>query len=131
MRKEATFRTSAFNTSEVRDYFINEGCFGDDLAKWMIGRLREAGVETDDEPGQEDLAGTSSSRSRPVRTAASWDTRRTSQKACGISGWSAAAGCWDSILGRRGHGIDEAAVRALDAVLASAAEIRDLQWESR
>ena len=45
MRKEATFRTSAFNTSEARDYFINDGCFGDDLAKWMIGRLREAGVD--------------------------------------------------------------------------------------
>ena len=82
MRKGATFRTSAFNTSEVRDYFINDCCFGDDLAKWMMGRLREAGVETDDEPGRRTLAGTSSSRSQPVRTAASWDTRKTSQKAC-------------------------------------------------
>jgi len=50
MRTEASFRSSAFNTSEVRDYFINDCCFGDDLAKWMISRLRQAGVATDDEP---------------------------------------------------------------------------------
>jgi len=130
MRKEATFRTSAFNTSEARDYFINEGCFGDDLAKWMIGRLREAGVETDDEPGQEDFG---------------WyfEFKVPAGPHCCILGYQEdePEGVWHlwlersrgllaSILGRRGHGIDDAAVRALDHVLASAAEIRDLQWEN-
>ena len=33
MRTVATFRSAAFNTSEARPYFINPGCFGDDLAK--------------------------------------------------------------------------------------------------
>jgi hypothetical protein len=54
MRKEASFRTSGFNTSEVRDYFTNDGCFGDDLANWIMDRLRSAGIETGTEPGQED-----------------------------------------------------------------------------
>src|SRR5437016_2303767 len=55
MVTEAAFRSSAFNTSVVKPYFINECCFGDDLAEWMIARLRANGIQTDDKPGQEDF----------------------------------------------------------------------------
>jgi hypothetical protein len=55
MPTEASFRSTAFNNFEPRPYFINDCCYGDDLAKWMIGRLRERGLKTDDEPGQEDF----------------------------------------------------------------------------
>src|SRR4030095_13214248 len=50
-----TFQSASFNTTEARDYFINPCCFGDDLARWLIGRLRSNGIETDSEPGQEDF----------------------------------------------------------------------------
>ena len=55
LRTTVLFRSEAFNTSERKPYFINDGCFGDDVARWLIARLRANGVETDSEPGQEDF----------------------------------------------------------------------------
>jgi len=52
---EVTFQSDGFNTSESRPYFINPECYGDDLAKWMMERLRATGYKTADEPGQEDF----------------------------------------------------------------------------
>jgi hypothetical protein len=130
MRKEATFRSSAFNTSEVKTYFINDCCFGDDLATWMIGRLRAAGIETDEEPDQEDF-GWYFNFTVPAGTH------------CCILGYQPddPEGLWHlslersrgfvaSLFGRRSHGIDAAAVEAIQNALAGAAEIRELQWQS-
>src|SRR5215472_16404147 len=50
-----TFKSSAFNVSEHKEYFINPGCFGDDLAKWLGERLRSNGHQAANEPGQEDF----------------------------------------------------------------------------
>jgi len=38
VRRNFIFQSNAFNTSEQRDYFINECCFGDDLARSLIER---------------------------------------------------------------------------------------------
>ena len=55
MRTIVTFQSSDFNRSESKPSFIDPGCFGGDLAQWLIARFREAGVSTDDDPGQEDF----------------------------------------------------------------------------
>jgi hypothetical protein len=55
MRTVVTFESDAFNTSERRDYFINDCGYGDDAARWLMGELRARGVSTADEPGQEDF----------------------------------------------------------------------------
>lgn len=55
MRTVVTFASDAFNTTEVRDYFINPGCFGDDVARWLVARLRALGLDADDQVGQEDF----------------------------------------------------------------------------
>lgn len=130
MRKEVTFRSSAFNTSEHRDYFINECCFGDDLAKWLMVRLQKVGIETDPEPGQEDFG---------------WyfDFSVPAGRHCCVLGYQPdePEGVWRlwlersrglvaSIFGRRGHGIDETAVKAIDDILRAAPEISDVRWES-
>jgi len=47
------FESARFNLSEPRDYFINDCCFGDDLAKWLVERLRERCLAATD-PDQED-----------------------------------------------------------------------------
>ena len=47
------FTTSRFNATEVKEHFINDCCFGEDLAKWLKVRLVARGLECDD-PGQED-----------------------------------------------------------------------------
>src|SRR6516165_4262206 len=54
-RTIVTFRSAAFNTSERRVYFINDGCYGDDLARWLMAALASRGTRTDAEPGQEDF----------------------------------------------------------------------------
>jgi hypothetical protein len=55
MRTLVTFKSSAFNTTDSKDYFINPLCFGDDVAKWLISELQAKGIETDKEPRQEDF----------------------------------------------------------------------------
>jgi hypothetical protein len=47
------FCSDRFNLSQPRDYFINECCYGDDVAGWLAERLRLRGFEVS-EPGQED-----------------------------------------------------------------------------
>jgi hypothetical protein len=54
-RTHVTFVTKLFNTEEVKDYFINPRCFGDDCAQWLIDRPVSQGIERMDErPTQED-----------------------------------------------------------------------------
>ena len=129
MPTEATFKSSAFNTSETRPYFINPECYGDDLAKWMMERLRAGGYQTADEPGQEDFG---------------WyfDFEVPAGTHCVVLGYQfddpegqwivtleRSRGLVGSLFGRRNKGIDDEAVQAINGVLASAAEIRDLQWQ--
>jgi hypothetical protein len=47
------FETSRFNLSEVKPHFINDCCFGEDVAAWLRERLAEVGIDAI-EPGQED-----------------------------------------------------------------------------
>jgi len=129
MLTEATFRSSAFNTSEVKPYFINPCCFGDDLAKWMIARLREIGIQTDGEPGQEDFG---------------WyfEFEVPAGKHCCVLGYQdddpegrwclwleRSRGFLGSIFGKRRAGIDSAAVQALQTILGNAPEIHELEWQ--
>jgi hypothetical protein len=130
MRTIATFRSSAFNVSEPKPYFINPGCFGDDLAQWLIQRLRAAGVTTDDRPGQEDFGwyfnfvvpegphtcviglrpGDDENESEWVL----WTERRR--------------GLLGSLVGGRRRGISSAAVRILHTALSAAPEVTGLRW---
>lgn len=41
MNKEVSFRTNLFESKEVKPHFINERCFGEDLANWIIDKFRE------------------------------------------------------------------------------------------
>ena len=91
--------------------------------------LRRAGIETDAEPGQEDFGWyfefTVAARThccllgyQPDEPEGVW--RLWLERSRGLLG---------TFLGRRAHGIDPAAVSAINDVLSSAPEIRDLRWE--
>jgi len=54
LRTHVTLRTTRFNRTEVRPHFINEKCFGDDCAAWLVAGLRERGWTDLAEPWQED-----------------------------------------------------------------------------
>ena len=94
-------------------------------------RLREAGIKTDDEPGQEDFG---------------WYFcfEVPAGSHCCVLGYQddEPEGLWHlsiernrgfigSILGRRNSGIDDAAVQAIHNVLSNAPEIRELEWTKR
>ena len=51
----AVFKTSAFNTSVQRDYFIHPSSFGDDAARWIMVELGIRGFHTADAPSQENF----------------------------------------------------------------------------
>jgi hypothetical protein len=54
VRTVVMFQSGDFNCTEPREYFINDCCFGDDVAKWMRDKLNAAGYAAA-EPGQEDF----------------------------------------------------------------------------
>lgn len=53
-----TFKAPAekFNVSEVKEYFINPNCFGDDLGDWILSKLSERNISVEEDgPDQEDF----------------------------------------------------------------------------
>ena len=46
MRNGVRFDSEKFNTTEPKDYFINDICFGDDLAYWLSAELKKRNIET-------------------------------------------------------------------------------------
>ena len=53
--RNVIFKSTVFNTTEPKEYFINDCCFGDDLARWLMKELGARGIQTGEEPGQEDF----------------------------------------------------------------------------
>ena len=131
MRTIVTFHSRAFNNQEPKPYFINACCFGDDVARWLIAKLRDRVVEVDEEPGQEDfgwyvrfraagaryflIVGFRPDDESQGRTWIVWIERNR-----GLLG-----------LPFSGRGIDPALPEMLDGILTGAAEIEDVRWYSR
>ena len=125
-----TFESDAFNTTLAKDYFINPDCYGDDLCRWLIAKLKEAGVECDDEPGQEDFGWYFNYRV----------TGRAHCFVCGCRpgdglepgvwiGWiERCAGFISSIFGGRNKGIAPGAARCIHEALSTAPEISSIRW---
>ena len=53
VRTVIRFTSSAFNCTDVKDYFINPGCFGDDLAMLIASKWHAQGYDVQP-PFQED-----------------------------------------------------------------------------
>ena len=125
-----TFKSSAFNTSEPRDDFINPGCFGDDLARWLIDELQKRGVETIGEPEQEDFGWYITFRVGGIDHDLTIGFRPDDPDTEGV--WMVQLerkrGFLASLLGGRHRGIQHAAADAIHKVLSEASCIRDLRW---
>jgi hypothetical protein len=130
IRRNCIFQSQAFNTSEPKDYFINECCFGDDLARWLIAQLAARGLHTEAEPGQEDFGWYLTFRAgetdydlvigyRPAEEGQPGDWMCTLERRAGFMG---------SIFGARHRGIKPDALEALHAVLSTAPGISNLRW---
>ncbi|ABF42978.1 hypothetical protein Acid345_3978 [Candidatus Koribacter versatilis Ellin345] len=128
VRTVITFASSRFNTTDPKPYFINECCFGDDIANWLIGELRNRGVQVDETPGQEDfgwyinfkVADTGHSfviGNRPDEPMPTW------------IGWvERTPGPLATLFGGRHRGITAEAVTLIHRILASDPSVCDLRW---
>ena len=133
MRTVVTFRTTAFNTSERRPYFVNDGCFGDDVAQWLITELQSHGVETDAEPAQEDFGWYFSFRPATTEHQFIIGYRPGADEEPGTwIGWvERKASLIGSLLGARGRGIEPTALRAIHDVLASDRRVSSVRWHRK
>ena len=124
------FLSTHFNTSVPKDYFINPGCYGDDLAEWLIARLNASAIATSAKPGQEDygwyltfvLDGTE------YCVVVGFQPNDSESGDCWIGWVERHVGFFGSILGGRKRGISPDAIALLDRVLRSSPEVRDLIW---
>ncbi len=130
--RNCMFRSTAFNTSERRDYFLNDCCFGDDLARWLIQELRGHGFRAEEEPGQEDFGWYLNFtvqdvdyclliRYRPAEDAAIGDWICTLERITGV-------GPIGFFLGAAKRQIHLGTAQAIHTVLSSSPQITDIRW---
>lgn len=133
-----TFRSESFNTSDSRPYFINPCCFGDDLCHFLIAKLKDAGLECDEKPGQEDFGWyfnfKFNSHAYCLIAAFRPDDEETgSSPDSGL--WNLylerAAGFMAPIFGARNKGLDEAIAQKLHSILSTTNEFSELRWHFR
>ncbi|MCA9402187.1 MAG: hypothetical protein KC897_00265 [Candidatus Omnitrophica bacterium] len=54
MRTLVTFFGKEFNSAQPKAEFSKPTNYGDDVCRWLIAEMKEAGVDADDEPQQDD-----------------------------------------------------------------------------
>jgi hypothetical protein len=130
VKTEVQFKSTAFNCTEPRDYFINECCFGDDVCRWLMQKLRERGVQASDEPGQEDFGWFFNFNIAGVDHCfvLGFQPNDPASGDQWLGSIERSAGFVASIFGRRNKGILPEAVEALNAILTSSPDIRDVTW---
>jgi hypothetical protein len=130
IRTTVTFQTPLFNTTEPRDYFINECCYGDDLARWMIQRLTARGIKCDAEPGQEDFGwylifGLQHTSYHLILGYIPNDTAETGEWFCCLERRTSLIGFLFGAAKRR---IQPEAAEAVHKALSSSPEIHNIRW---
>ena len=132
-RTHVTFATTLFNAEDVKDYFINPRCFGDDCAQWLIDRLVSQGSEkVDERPTQEDwgwlFSVTAGQRDFMIGVGLCEDEE-------GPNTWLAFIKPQPGLLSGKLFGRSDdaellAACQAVDRALKSESEISDVRWHA-
>ena len=132
-RTVVTFRSSRFNTSEPRDYFINDCCFGDDVAKWLIEQLSSDGYQCDESAGQEDFGWYLTFRVSEIGHCfvISYRPGAAPNELGEWIGWLERTGFLRSLLGARRRGILPEAMQAINRILMNEKTVRDVTWHLR
>jgi len=123
-----TFKSSAFNTTEAKDYFINLCCFGDDVAKWLIEELKNRKIEVDNEPGQEDFGWylTFFYNGTRYNFVLGWRPEDDENEGDWI-GTIERAGVLAAVLGRKRR-VEREVVSLIHDILVSSPKARDIRW---
>jgi hypothetical protein len=126
-RNIVQFKSAVFNVTQVQPHFINDCCFGEDVALWLRPQLQQLGYEAT-EPGQEDWG---------------WHldcTRDGVTHTLNIGGYDdeSGRGEWRIIVERnrslkerilgRNQQIEPAMARALHSILTTAPETTTIEW---
>jgi len=133
IRTVVTFESTAFNMTKPRDYFINPCCFGDDVARWIIGQLRNQGIRTDEKAGQEDFGWYLNFVAAGIDHTFVIGHRPTGETEAGTwIGWLERKGGFiASISGGRLRGVEASAAQAIHDVLSGSEVIRGVLWHFR
>ena len=123
-----SFRSTAFNTTESKDYFINPECYGDDVARWLRDTLRAGGYTVDNEVEQEDFGWFLTFEVGGDLYDAVVAFRQDDDQ--WLLWLERSRGLLMSMFGFRKRGIRTSAVTALDAALRSHQEITDIRWRA-
>jgi len=137
--RTVTFENEAFNTHQPRPYFINPGCFGDDVLEWLAKALAARGVKVVGKPGQEDFGwylrfefdGNEYCFVLGYRPGDSINSHQQGeQRGLWIGTLERSRNLLGSILGFRRLGIERSAVELLGAVLSQMPGTTNLQWHN-
>jgi hypothetical protein len=125
MRNAVRFKSDKFNHTERRAYFINDCCFGDDVAAWLKSGLEATGYRVS-EPVQED-----------------WGWLLDTQKdgaSCSISiglipedeTWQVIVepilSLWERLRGHRSDDAVRALCQTMHGILSGDKGVRDITW---
>lgn len=130
MRSLVTFRSDSFNKSVSKPGFINAGNYGDDLASWVIDRLKANGIEAEETPIQEDYGWVVT---MDIDKTAHWIVLGYRPAVDGEGddwvAWVEKKRSFFGVLrGKGGKVPDSAAVEALHRILRDAPEVADVRW---
>ncbi|SPE61855.1 conserved hypothetical protein [Verrucomicrobia bacterium] len=130
IRTIVTFQSSAFNSTERKEYFIHDGCYGDDVARWLIDHLRGNDIPADHEPTPEELGWHFgfSVGGTDYRMAVGHRSAKGSEPAVWIGRLERKAGRIASKFHRQMHGIQPDAVRLIHSLLSSSLKVRNVRW---
>jgi hypothetical protein len=130
VRTVVTFEDPMFNVSERKDYFINECCYGDDLAHALMDQLRSHGIETATEPGQEHSGWYFSFRIGGVDYQFVVDHRPVDggDPVVWIGRLERKAGLLGTMFGARNRGIQPDAASVIDLAISSLPEVSHIRW---
>lgn len=125
------FKSRAFNTTERRSHFVNDGCYGDDVARWFIERLRALGFDTDEQPGQEDFGWYVGYRTADGRYSLVLGYRPDEPMGDWICWVERDGGLLVSLFGGRERKIARSAVDAIRAAIEHESGLSDVRWYTR
>ena len=128
IRTLVTFRTTKFNTSENKPYYINPGCFGDDVAEWIAEQLKASGARVDSNPRQEDFGWYLGFQYGLY----SYDFVIGHNPDGYWIGWlERKRGLLGSAFGMRKKGIQLDAANAIHSILVSSSDISHIRWHNQ
>ncbi|MEZ0324374.1 MAG: hypothetical protein ACAH95_00565 [Fimbriimonas sp.] len=133
LRTEVSFLTSAFNTTESYEHFINEHNYGSDVAVALMEHLHSRGwhigADETGKAGQEDF-GWYFSFGRDKADHTLLVGHVTDSEGEWLAWVERNAGFLSSLLGGRKKGIQPEAVEAIHEALQALPGVRDIKWST-